>query len=154
VTGLDVTVSAVVAAPPGEVGSYVFDPLNDPEWIGGIREARWLTEPPLRVGSRVERVARFAGRRVEYVLEVTELEAPSRIRMRSVRAPFPMDVAYGLEDASPGCRVSIRVGGGGWAQRLARPLVRRNLERDLRNLKRRFATQSSGSSSVGGGSSG
>jgi hypothetical protein len=139
---VDVTADAEIQASSESVARYASDPLNDPEWIGGIEEARWLTEPPLRVGSRVERIARFMGRRIEYVLEVTELDRGRRVAMRSVRAPFPIEVTYAFKDAGEGrCRASIQIGGeAGGAYRLAGPLlgpmVRRSISRDLRNLKR------------------
>ena len=139
---VDVTAGVEMQASCEAVAAYASDPLHDPEWIGGIEEARWLTEPPLRVGSRVERVARFMGRRIEYVLEVAELDPGRRVAMRSVRAPFPMEVTYSFEDAGEArCRASIHIGGeAGGFYRLAGPLlgpmVRRSISRDLRNLKR------------------
>jgi hypothetical protein len=92
------------------------------------------------VGSQVERVASFLGRRVEYVNEITELTA-DRLAMRSVRSPFPMRVTYGHRDTSAGStEVSVRVeGDAGRFYALAAPLlglaVRRSITRDLRNLK-------------------
>ena len=142
--GIDVSASVEIAASREAVAAYASDPLHDPEWIGGITEARWLSEPPLRPGSRVERVARFMGRRIEYVLEVAELDPGHRVAMRSVRAPFPMEVTYAFADAGESrCRASIRIGGeAGGPYRLAGPLlapmVRRSIGRDLRNLRRRF----------------
>jgi hypothetical protein len=117
------------------------DPVNDTRWIGGIRSARLLTPGPVTVGSQVERVASFLGRRVRYVNEITELDA-DRLAMRSVRSPFPMRVTYGHRDTGNGAtEVSVRVEGD--ASRfyaLAAPLlglaVRRSITRDLRNLKR------------------
>jgi hypothetical protein len=65
----DITAETVVARPRREVAAYVVDWRNDPEWIGGITEARLLTGEPFGVGSRVARVAKFLGRRIEYVNE-------------------------------------------------------------------------------------
>lgn len=141
---IDIRASELIGAGREEVAAYASNPLNDPEWIGGIKEARWLTEPPVRVGSRVERVAKFMGRRIEYVLEVVELDPGRRIAMRSVRAPFPMEVSYGFADEEGGCRASIEIGGeaGGFYRAvgpLMGPMVRRSIARDLRNLRRHFA---------------
>ena len=141
---VDVSARAEITAPRERVAAYASDPANDPDWIGGIREARWLTVPPLRVGSRVERVARFLGRRIEYVLEVVELEPGRRVAMRSVKAPFPMEVTYAFEDAGEGTsRASIRVRGEpgrfyALMGPLLGPMVRRSISGDLRNLARRF----------------
>src|ERR1700756_4273590 len=138
---IDVSARELIGANREEVAAYATDPLNDPEWIGGIRDARWLTDPPLRVGSRVARVARFMGRRIEYVLEVVEHDPGRLVAMRSVRAPFPMEVTYRFDDAGDGCRASIEIGGeaGGIYRAmgpLMAPIVRRSIARDLSNLRR------------------
>jgi len=130
-----------VARPRQQVAAYLRDPGNDPRWIGGLRSARLLTGPPVDVGSRVERVASFLGRRIEYVNEITELTG-TRLAMRSVRSPFPMRVTYGFDDTgNDATQVSVRVeGDASRLYRLADPLlavlVRRSVQRDLRTLKR------------------
>jgi uncharacterized membrane protein len=124
-----------------EVAAYLRDPANDPTWIGGLRSARLVGEPPVGVGSQVERVASFLGRRIEYVNEITDLSG-TRLAMRSVRSPFPMRVTYGFDDAGGAAtEVSVRVeGDASRLYRLADPLlamlVRRSVRRDLRTLKR------------------
>ena len=137
---IDVRAVIDVARPREQVAAYLRDPGNDPRWIGGLRSARLVTDPPVGVGSRVERVASFLGRRVEYVNEITELTG-TRLAMRSVRSPFPMRVTYGFEDAGDVTQVSVRVeGDASRVYRLADPimaaLVRRSVRRDLRTLKR------------------
>jgi uncharacterized membrane protein len=143
---VDVTATGTIGRPREEVAAYLRDPANDTEWIGGLRSARLLTPAPVGVGSRVERVASFLGRRVEYVNEITELTA-DRLVMRSVRSPFPMRVTYGHRDAGDGTTaVSVRVeGDAGRFYALAAPLlglaVRRSITRDLRNLERVLAVR-------------
>src|SRR5215210_4019258 len=105
---LDVQVETVVARPREDVAAYVFDWRNDTEWIGGISEARLLGDGRLGVGSRVARVAKFLGKRIEYVNEVSELEPARRLVMRSVKGPFPMRVTYEVEDAGARTRVRLR----------------------------------------------
>jgi Polyketide cyclase / dehydrase and lipid transport len=125
------------------VWSYATEPSNDPQWITGIRSAAWLTEPPLQEGTTVERTASFLGRPIEYVLEVVEHVPGSTLRMKSIRAPFPMDVTYEFAGAGDETTVSIRVRGGpagikSLANRLMAPMVRRSLRADLRNLRAHF----------------
>ena len=138
---VDVTATGTIDRPREQVAAYLRDPANDTTWIGGIRSARLLTPRPVAVGSQVERVASFLGRRVQYVNEITELTA-DRLAMRSVRSPFPMRVTYGHRDAGDSTtEVSVRVqGDAGRFYALAAPLlgpaVRRSITRDLRNLKR------------------
>jgi carbon monoxide dehydrogenase subunit G len=143
---VDVTATGTIARPRDEVAAYLRDPANDTTWIGGVRSARLLTPGPVTVGSRVERVASFLGRRVEYVNEITELTA-ERLAMGSVRSPFPMRVTYGHRDAGAGTtEVLVRVQGeAGRFYGLVGPLlglaVRRSIARDLRNLKQVLETR-------------
>jgi uncharacterized membrane protein len=138
---IDVEVLQEIERPREEVARYAMAPENEPVWIGGIQESRMVSEPPVRVGSEVERIAAFMGKRIEYALRVTEHEPGRIIVMESSRGPFPMRVTYAFEDAPGGCRVRNRVEGetaGFYA--LAAPLmaaaVRRSLRRDLKTLKR------------------
>jgi Polyketide cyclase / dehydrase and lipid transport len=135
-----VTATETMPADPDRVFTYAIDPSNDPVWIGGIREAELLGDPPLTKGSSVRRVASFMGRRIEYELEVAELEPGARLAMRSIRSPFPMAVTYSFDPASNGTVMRIRVEGEpGGMYRLAGPflpgMVRRSVSGDLRRLK-------------------
>jgi Polyketide cyclase / dehydrase and lipid transport len=138
---VDVTATEIIRRPREQVAAYLRDPGNDTEWIGGVRRTRILSSGPVGVGSQVERVASFLGRRVEYVNEITELDA-DQLAMRSVRSPFPMRVTYGHRDAGNGTtEVSVRVEGDArrfyaLAAPLLAPAVRRSISRDLRTLKR------------------
>src|SRR3990172_10188568 len=93
----------------GGVAGYATEPGNDTSWIGGIKQVRVVTEGPVGVGTRVERVAYFMGRRIEYVLEVVGMETGRRLEMASVKAPFPMRVTYEFEPDGLGTRSSIRI---------------------------------------------
>ncbi len=147
----DVSVCGAVPAPPERVAAFLADPRNDARWIGGIVEVR-PPDGPLEVGTRVERVAKFAGRRIYYTLEVVRLEPGRLLEMRSVAAPFPMRVAYEVASGSGGAPasssptasvVTLRVGGGpsgilalfNWLTAIE---VRRNLRADLRRLAKEF----------------
>jgi uncharacterized membrane protein len=136
---IDVTAEVRVRRPRDEVAAYMSDPANDPEWIGGLREARLLGEGPPGEGSRVARVASFMGRKVEYVNEITRLEPGLVLDMRSVKAPFPMHITYTFEDSGDGTVVRNHVRGGGGFFSLGSPLfapmVRRNVQRDLERLR-------------------
>jgi uncharacterized protein YndB with AHSA1/START domain len=130
---VDITARVHIARDPETVAAYMTDPANDPHWIGGLREVELLGDPPLRVGSRVRRVAYFVRRRVEYVNEILALDT-THLDMRSVRAPFPMHITYRFEPASDGgTTVTNHVRGGG--PRVFAPLVRRNVQRDLDRLR-------------------
>jgi uncharacterized membrane protein len=140
---IDVTARVEVRRPRADVAAFMTDPANDPAWIGGVREVRVETPPPLAPGSRVARVAAFLGRRVEYVNEIIELDPGRVLDMRSVKAPFPMRVTYSFEDlAADGAATVVRnrvqgEPGGFFALfgPLLAPLVRRSVQRDLERLR-------------------
>ncbi|MCA9665329.1 MAG: SRPBCC family protein [Myxococcales bacterium] len=140
----DVNASITIARPRADVARFAMNPDNDTRWIGGIVEARLVGDPPLELGTTVARVAKFLGRRIDYVLEVVGYEPDALLDMRSIKAPFPMRVTYrfsdGDGDGDGDTRVDLDVGGNpGWFFRLAGPLVarslRKNIEKDLARLK-------------------
>ena len=137
---MDVRAEVLIHRPVAEVAAYAMDPQNDTGWIGGVRAVTPSQPPPLRPGHRVSRVARFLGRRIEYVLEVRRFEPPHLLSMTSVAGPFPMEVTYEFRDAAGGTQASIVLGGDATGFfRLAAPLLRaasrRSIVRDLRRLK-------------------
>ena len=138
---VDVTVDIAINRPRDDVTVYAMNPDNDPVSISGIQQARMLTEPPLAIGTRVERLAAFLGKRIEYVLEVVEYNPQNLLVMSSVKGPFPMRVTYEFEEADGGTLARIRIQGeASGFYRLAAPLitrsVRRNVTNDLRALKK------------------
>ena len=138
--GIDVKAEVVINRSRDEVAGYATDLGNDTVWIGGISEARMLTDPPVRQGTRVERVASFLGKRIEYVLEVTEHDPSATLAMRSIKAPFPMEVTYEFEEAARGTLMRILIQGEATGfYRLGGPMmslaVKRNITKDLTTLK-------------------
>lgn len=54
------------------MAAYASDHDSATAWYRNIESVRWLTPPPPAVGSRLEFVARFLGRRLRYTYEVRE----------------------------------------------------------------------------------
>jgi hypothetical protein len=136
----DVEVETVIRRPREAVAEYATNWRNDLTWIGALSEVRQVTDGAFGVGSQVERVAGFLGKRIEYVNEVVELEPGKRLVMRSVKAPFPMTVVYEFEDADGGTRMRIRTRGeASGFYKLAGPMlaaaVKRGVAGDLARLK-------------------
>ena len=137
---IDITADVTISRPRAEVAAYAMDPANDPVWIGGIVEARQVSDHPFGVGTRVARVAHFLGRRMDYTPEVREYVPGERLAMATDK-PFDMTITYAFEDNGADTHASIRVQGGGSgfysvAGPLLAPLVKRSVGRDLRTLKR------------------
>jgi uncharacterized membrane protein len=140
---VDVTVETWIDRPVEEVASFAGDPGNAPSWYANIDSVRWQTPPPVQVGSRMDFVARFLGRRIEYTYEVVELAPGERLVMRTDQGPFPMQTTYTWEPADGGTRMTLRNNGApsGFA-RITAPVmelaVRRATTKDLAALKRRL----------------
>jgi uncharacterized protein YndB with AHSA1/START domain len=106
---VDVRTETVIRRPVEEVAAYAGDPTNAPEWYANIESVEWLTPPPVGLGSRMDFVARFLGRRLAYTYEVVELEPGRRLVMRTAQGPFPMETTYTWEPADDGAtRMTLR----------------------------------------------
>ncbi|MEU4192030.1 SRPBCC family protein [Kribbella sp. NPDC026611] len=139
--GVDVITETVIDRPVETVAAYVGDPGNAPEWYSNIRSVEWRTEPPISVGSQLDFVAQFLGRRLAYTYEVVALEPGKRLVMRTAEGPFPMETTYEWAYAGEGAtRMTLRNRGepSGFAGMAAPVMVaamRRANTRDLARLK-------------------
>jgi uncharacterized protein YndB with AHSA1/START domain len=106
--GVDVLTETVIRRPVAEVADYAGDPTHAPEWYANISSVDWQTPPPVGVGSRMDFVATFLGRRLAYTYEVTELVPGERLTMRTAQGPFPMETTYTWQPAGDGTRMTLR----------------------------------------------
>jgi uncharacterized protein YndB with AHSA1/START domain len=138
---VDVLTEIVINRPCDEVAAYVADPTNAPKWYVNIQSIEWKTSPPVKVGSRMDFVARFLGRRLAYTYEIVELVPGDRLVMRTAEGPFPMETTYTWEPSGDGAtRMTLRNRGepSGFSK-FSAPLMagamRRANRKDLTNLK-------------------
>ena len=144
---IDVVTKVEIARPRGEVAAYASDPDNATEWYANIETVEWQTPRPLAVGSRIAFVARFLGRRLAYVYEVTENVPGARFQMATADGPFPMETTYTWEDTPSGATMmTLRNRGkpAGFSSAAAPMMgaaVRRANRKDLARLKRILETR-------------
>lgn len=106
---VDVLTETVIRRPVAEVASFAGDPGNAPQWYVNIDSVEWRTPPPVAVGSCMDFVARFLGRRLAYTYEVVELVPNERLVMRTADGPFPMETTYTWEPLDAGAtRMTLR----------------------------------------------
>jgi uncharacterized membrane protein len=105
---VDVLTEITIDRPVADVASFAAEPSNVPQWYDNIDSVRWVTQPPLEVGSQMEFEARFLGRRLRYTYEVVEYVAKERFVMRTAEGPFPMETTYTWSPAGTGTRMTLR----------------------------------------------
>jgi len=123
------------------VASYAGDPTHAPEWYANIRSVEWRTAPPVAVGSQIDFVAQFLGRRLAYTYEIVELTSGERLVMRTTQGPFPMETTYewsAVDDSSTRMTLRNRGEPAGFSRVVApfmASAVRRANNKDLARLK-------------------
>ena len=143
---VDVQVETMIEQPVEAVAAFAADPTNAPAWYSNITSVRWRTPPPLAVGSTMDFVAQFLGRRLAYTYEVVELEHDRTLVMRTADGPFPMETTYTWEPARPGAtRMTLRnrgnpVGFSRFAAPIMARAMRRATAKDLARLKAMLET--------------
>ncbi len=138
-----VVVEIDIKGPCSVVWEYMENAEHNPEWLQNMQAARWSTQPPIRIGSRYEQIARFLGKEVRTSFEVSQLEAGRRITISSLPgSSFPLRITREVEligDSRCRVRESAEGDSRGYyriADPLMRFLVRRNIVRAYRRLKR------------------
>ena len=138
---VDVRTEIEINWPREQVAAYAADPDNASAWYANIETVRWKTPKPLVVGSQIEFIASFLGRRLAYTYEVTDLVAGERLVMSTAAGPFPMETTYVWEDApSAGTKMTLRNRGNpsGFSKVVAAVMasaIRRANSKDLKRLK-------------------
>jgi hypothetical protein len=123
------------------VAEYAADPSHATAWYANITSVEWRTGPPIEVGSEMDFVARFLGRRLAYTYRVVEFVPGERLVMRTAQGPFPMETTYTWLAVDAGhTRMTLRNRGepAGFG-RIAAPMMaaamHRANDKDLARLK-------------------
>lgn len=129
---IDITSSVAIDAPAADTWEVVADFARNPEWQRGMRKCSWLTDPPTRVGSRYQQMAKFLGREIHTTFEVVELEEGSSVTIDTVEGTFPITVTRSVAPTASGCEVTAHVrGDAGRLFRIFSPLLRRMVQRSV-----------------------
>jgi hypothetical protein len=73
------------------VSQYAADPDNALRWYQNITSVEWKTPRPVQVGSQIDFVAQFMGRRLTYTYEVVEFIPGRRLTMRTRGPPSRLE---------------------------------------------------------------
>lgn len=135
--------TVVIARPVEDVFLVLTDPTLAPRWAANAIRGELLTDGPVRVGSRRRAVVKgVAGRTMESVMEVTELEPNRALGLRLITASWGGTgrTRYTLTTEAGGTRIHWlwEMQPGGLLRPFDRPfmaLFRRLFQRDLDNLR-------------------
>jgi hypothetical protein len=123
------------------VAAYASDPDNATTWYTNIKSVEWRSTKPLQVGSRIDFVAQFLGRRIAYTYEVKEMVPGERVVMATSDGPFAMETTYTWSvSPSSATRMTLRNRGApSGFSKVAAPMMkaamRRANSKDLARLK-------------------
>ncbi|MGE0665518.1 MAG: SRPBCC family protein [Sphingomonadales bacterium] len=124
-----------VRASPAAVARVMFEPENDPRWIGGARAIQRLTPGDIGLGSRVRRDGGFLGRKFHWVTEVEALEMERLLSMRFVEGPMKGMVRYHIRPSPAGAVVGVEnSGSASFAVPGVAWMLRRSVTADLKRL--------------------
>lgn len=138
---VDVRTEIEIARPREEVAAYACDPDNAVKWYENIKQVGWKTAKPAAVGSKIQFVAQFLGKRIAYTYEIREFTPGERLVMSTHEGPFPMVTTYSFSDTpGGGTRMVLRNRGNpSGFSKIAAPAmaaaVRRANQKDLALLK-------------------
>jgi uncharacterized membrane protein len=138
---VDVQTEIVIERPCAQVAEYAADPSHAPDWYANIESVNWPAGPPVALGSRMDFVARFLGRRLVYTYEVVDLVVGERLSMRTAQGPFPMETTYTWQPLDGArTRMTLRnrgepAGFGKVAGPVLAAAIRRATAKDLAELK-------------------
>jgi hypothetical protein len=64
-----------IACPAAQVVARLSDFEKNPTWQNGMKSCTWITDPPLRIGSRYDQKAQFSGCDINSVFGVDRVRA-------------------------------------------------------------------------------
>ena len=138
---METTTRIIIERPADLVFEVVADMSRNPEWQRGMKSCIWTSEAPIRVGSTYDQVAEFLTRKIVTSFEVVEFEPDRKIRIKSVKSTFPLDITRSVKPTGEfRCEVTAIVTGEPsgvlkWLDPLTKRLVARSVRQDYQRLK-------------------
>ncbi|MEX2234530.1 MAG: SRPBCC family protein [Cyclobacteriaceae bacterium] len=99
-SSVNVSTEIMIKRPVDQVAAYASDPDNATQWYANIKSVEWKTSKEIRVGSKIEFMAQFLGKRLIYTYEIVEFVPNQKFVMRTADGPFPMETTYSWKSLS------------------------------------------------------
>ena len=147
----EVTESIDIRAPTDRVFAALTDPWRGSEWNPAITGIQDITPGPVRIGTQWTQSTHIAGRPIQLVCRITELQAPflgvldvsgdqqGKITTRCAEVPGGTRVTQTLEFVPPG-GIFGQMAGGFIGNGLRREMVR-TMERQRSVLEQEFGAE-------------
>jgi len=138
---IDVSTEIDINCSKAKVAEYSANPDNAPKWYVNIKAAKWKTPKPLQVGSQIVFKAKFLGKLLVYIYEISEYAAEQKMVMKTIIGPFPMETTYTWKSIDGNItRMSLQSKGNpGGLSKLLTPLlsfaIKKANNKDLQRLK-------------------
>jgi ligand-binding SRPBCC domain-containing protein len=138
---IDVITEIIIHANTEEVAAFAADPGNAPQWYINIKAVEWQTSKPLQQGSRIAFKAKFLGRELGYVYEITEFVPGEKLVMKTADGPFPIKTTYAWQKINnTTTTMTLRNQGNPsgfskWITPFMRAAMKRANKKDLKLLK-------------------
>lgn len=88
--------------PVDEVFSYISDPRNESTWLSSASRASNVSDGPTHPGTTYETLAHFLGRRMEFKVEVVEVDPPRQYGYRATHGALQVHRRIHLEPVDKG----------------------------------------------------
>lgn len=138
---VDVLTEITIRCPITKVAEYAANPDNVPEWYENIHFVEWKTAKPHTLGSQIAFKAKFLGRELAYIYEITEYIPEKKLVMKTADGPFPMETIYTWEPIDQQqTRMTLRNKGNptGFSKLFSpfmAPMMKRANTKDLKKIK-------------------
>ena len=90
----------IIPVEQNQLFAYLSDVSKRINYIPMLEDLILLDEPPIKLGSRYIEVANIAGRQLKTTYQVVELQAPERIKVKTIKSVFPIEASLQLEERS------------------------------------------------------
>jgi carbon monoxide dehydrogenase subunit G len=135
-----------VGRPPEVVFDYLADVQRFPQWQPAIEKAEQVTPGPLAAGSRVRLVVRGPTGPTEVLGEISALDRPTLIAVRSLGGPADVQARCGIAPDGGGSRISLTAtielnGMLRFVEGAARGMIERQLPSALAELARQIEAE-------------
>lgn len=103
-----VEASILINRPAEDIFKFLNLPDNHPRFVPGMLEFKKHPPGPIeQVGTSIQGIRRFLGRRLELPYEITEYQQGARLGMKGAMGPIQFEDGYVLESMGASTRVNF-----------------------------------------------